>query len=98
MYIRKYAHLRGAYVPDEGEVVLAARSPAGPWVRAAVTTVRRVGDGKIRINFVWLEDMAPERTSTRVGYRKGEPGHVFVTPGDRHSPALIRRTPATGQD
>lgn len=90
MRIRKYADFPAAFVPDEGEVVLAARSPAGPFLRAAVTKVRRASRGKFRVNFVWLE--SNEGAFLDKPAVTGEKGHVYIATDDRVP--LIRRVPA----
>jgi hypothetical protein len=78
------------YVPDEGEVVIAARSRSGPYLRAAVTLVRRASQNKIRVNFVWLEDCAD--TVTGVPVVKGTKGHAYISTDDKAP--LILRLPA----
>jgi hypothetical protein len=78
------------YVPDENEVVLASRSAAGPFVRAAVTKVRRSHADTVRIDFVWLEDSPPTQYSD--GYKAGGKGHVLVSVDGAAAP-LIRRLP-----
>lgn len=56
MIIKQYGDLPITYAPDIGEVVLARRTPADRFVRAAVLYVRRRPDGKLRIKVQWLED------------------------------------------
>jgi hypothetical protein len=90
--IRRYGDLPAVFVPDEGEVVIAARSPAGPYLRAAVTKVRRRLEGYVRVDFVWLEDAVTSPTGT--GCRTGEKGHVDI---HRQDPTpLIKRLPGQG--
>jgi len=87
--IRRYAEFPRMFTPDEGEIVLVARSLAGPFRRAAVTMVRRASDERLRINFVWLEDVPA--TPNHEGDKAGSGGHVYISTRDRMP--LIRRTP-----
>lgn len=88
--IRRYGQFPALFVPDEGEVVLAARSPAGPYLKAAVTRVRRRVRDYIRVDFVWLENAAASPEGT--GHRAGEKGYAYIR---RDDPVpLIRRVPA----
>jgi len=89
--IRRYGEFPAMFVPDEGEVVLAARSPAGPFLRAAVLGVRRAADDFIRVNLMWLE--AHEATATAGPISPGDRGRVYVRRDDRVP--LIRRVPVT---
>jgi len=89
--IRRYGEFPALFVPDEGEVVLAARSPAGPFLRAAVTRVRRSAEDFVRVDFVWLESVLASPSGT--GHRVGEKGNVYVHRDDRIP--LIRRVPAS---
>lgn len=89
--IRRYGQFPAVFVPDEGEVVLAARSPAGPYLRAAVTTVRRASEERIRVDFVWLESAAVSPHGT--GHRAGEKGNAYIAKDD--PVPLIRRVPAS---
>ena len=93
MYLRKYGDRPGLYVPDVGEVVVAARSASGPFVRAVVTSVRRRAADTVRIDFVWLENSGPTVDSD--GYRAGDKGHVTVST-DGAAAALVRRLPVNG--
>lgn len=88
--IKRYGEFPALFVPDEGEVVLAARSPAGPFLRAAVTGVRRASDDFICVAVVWLEDAAATPTGKTVV--AGDRGSVYVRRDDRVP--LIRRLPA----
>lgn len=88
--IRRYGPLPALFVPDEGEVVLAARSKAGPFVRAAVTRVRRSARDYVRVDFVWL-DSAPVSASG-TGIMQGQKGNVYIHRDDVIP--LIRRVPA----
>lgn len=92
MYIKRYAGLPGLYVPDEGEVVSAARSTTGPFARAVVVKVRRSGADMIRIDWVWLEDS--HRDGPRKGFRAGEKGHAQLSVHGTNSGA-VRRLPVT---
>lgn len=89
--IRRYGEFPALFVPDEGEVVLAARSPAGPFLRAAVTRVRRSAEDFIRVDFVWLENALTSPTGT--GHTAGDKGNVYVRRDDRIP--LIRRVPVS---
>lgn len=88
--IRRYGVFPGLFVPDEGEVVLASRSPAGPFLRAAVISVRRASQGFIRVTFVWLESFEAHRQSKAIS--PGDRGSVYIHRDDRVP--LIRRVPA----
>lgn len=90
MYIRRYADFPGLYVPDPGEVVLASRSASGPFITAAVTSVKRRQRDAVRIDFVWLESAPAESTVEGKPYIAGTKGHVTVT---KDGPSLIRRRP-----
>lgn len=87
--IRRYGDLPALFVPDVGEVVLAARSPAGPYLRAAVTSVRRRHSGCIRVDFVWLQSstVAADTRPAEVGAK----GHAEIREDDPMP--LIRRVP-----
>lgn len=91
MYIRRYGEFPGFYVPDVGEVVIASRSPVGPFLRAAVTNVKRASYGAVRIDLVWLEGSPVSATGT--GIREGEKGNVYVHRDD--AVPLVRRIPDT---
>lgn len=56
MIIRGYRGIPLTYTPDEGEIVLARRTPVDKWVRAAVLYVRRNSRGNLKITVWWLED------------------------------------------
>lgn len=88
--LRKYANFPALHTPDEGEVVIVARSASGPWLRAAVVCVRRHSRGKIRVDFQWMEDH--DHTVSGVPVRIGDKGHVYVS--DTDAVPLIRRLPA----
>jgi hypothetical protein len=88
--IRRYGEFPAMFVPDEGEVVLAARSPAGPFVRAVVVKVRRSADDFIRVDLVWLENCPVTPTGKPV--HAGDKGNVYVRRDDRIP--LVRRIPA----
>lgn len=88
--IRRYGQFPAVFVPDEGEVVLAARSTAGPFLRAAVTSVRRSADDYIRIDFVWLEGSLASTSGT--GHAVGDKGNVYIRRDD--TIPLVRRIPA----
>jgi hypothetical protein len=88
--IRRYGEFPAVFVPDEGEVVLASRSAVGPYLRAAVTRVRRRRGDFVRVDFVWLESASV--TPSGSGHRVGEKGHVFIHRDDQVP--LIRRLPA----
>lgn len=79
--IRRYGEFPAVFVPDEGEVVRASGSPAGPFLKAAVTKVRRRANGYIRVDFVWLESWPVSAEGT--GHRVGEKGHAFIRHDDR---------------
>jgi hypothetical protein len=85
--IRKYGEWPAFFVPDEGEVVLASRSVAGPLLRAAVTRVRRASREKIRVDFVWLEPCP--RAINGDPIRVGQKGNVYIATDDEIP--LIRR-------
>lgn len=89
--LRRYAEFPAFYAPAEGELVLAARSKAGPWLKAAVVKVRRASGDQARIDFVWMENgTALNGTPIVSGVTKG---NVTVSKDD---PApLIRRIPAS---
>ncbi len=89
--IRRYGEFPALFVPDEGEVVIASRSPAGPFLRAAVTKVRRAAHDRIRVDFVWLDSWPVSPTGT--GHQAGEKGHVYIALDD--PVPLIRRVPAS---
>lgn len=89
--IRRYGQLPALFVPDEGEVVLASRSPAGPYLRAAVTCVRRRKGDYIRVDFVWLESALA--TPSGSGHTAGQKGYVMIRRDDPIP--LIRRVPAS---
>lgn len=89
--IRRYGEFPALFVPDEGEVVIAARSPGGPYLRAAVVKVRRRTEDYIRIDLVWLE--ASTATPSGKPVAPGDKGNVYVR---RDDPVpLIRRVPVT---
>lgn len=88
--IRRYGDLPAVFVPDEGEVVLASRSPAGPYLRVAVVKVRRRYEGFFRVDYVYLEDHPASPTGT--GHRVGDKGYAYIRKDDRIP--LIRRIPA----
>lgn len=88
--IRRYGEFPALFVPDEGEVVLASRSPGGPYLKASVTKVRRALRDRVRVDFVWLQSWPVSASGT--GHQKGEKGHVYVTLND--AVPLIRRIPA----
>lgn len=90
MYIRRYADFPGLYVPDEGEVVLASRSASGPFIRAAVTSVKRRQKDAVRVDFVWLDSVPEGSTVEGKTYIAGTKGHVLLT---SDGPSLIRRRP-----
>jgi hypothetical protein len=92
--IKRYGELPAVFVPDEGEVVIASRSPAGPFLRAAITKVRRARDGFIRVDFVWLEAAPYQHNGKPIS--PGDKGHVYVRRDDRVP--LIRRVPAEPAD
>lgn len=56
MIIRGYRGVPTTYTPDEGEIVLARRTPVDRWVRAAVLYVRRNSLGDLKVTVWWLED------------------------------------------
>lgn len=56
MIIRGYRGVPVTYTPDEGEIVLARRTPVDRWVRAAVLYVRRNSLGDLKVTVWWLED------------------------------------------
>ena len=56
MIIRGYKGIPLTYTPDEGEIVLARRTPVDRWVRAVVLYVRRNSLGNLKITVWWLED------------------------------------------
>jgi hypothetical protein len=87
--IRRYGLYPAFFVPDEGERVLASRSPAGPFCEAYVTLVRRASRDTVRIDFVWQETDPVSPYGT--GVHEGEKGHVYVSTGD--TVPLIRRIP-----
>lgn len=87
--IRRYGDWPAFFVPDEGEVVLAARSPSGPFLKAVVWKVRRVSRGMTRVDFLWMEDES--RTVSGVPAVSGGKGHVEIREDDRVP--LIRRIP-----
>lgn len=98
MFIRRYGNFPAFFVPDQGERVLAARSPAGPFCEAWVTSVKRHDRDRIRIDFVWCE--SAELTPTGSGVQEGTKGHVYVHADDvvplvRRIPADYRRRPPT---
>lgn len=88
--IRRYDTWPAFFVPDEGEVVLAARSKAGPFLRAAVTKVRRASKDRIRVDFQWLESC--EHTVSGSGAYAGEKGNVYIRADD--PVPLLRRLPS----
>jgi hypothetical protein len=88
--IRRYGEFPALFVPDEGEVVLASRSPAGPFLKAAVVKVRRSAEDYIRVDFEWLESSPVSAEGT--GNRAGEKGNVYIHLDDPLP--LIRRVPA----
>lgn len=90
MRIRKYGDFPAVFVPDEGEVVLASKSPAGPFLRAVVVKVRRASRGKIRVDFRWLE--SNDGTFLDAPAVDGEKGNVYIATDDKVP--LIRRVPA----
>lgn len=87
--LRKYGEFPAFFVPDEGEVVLAARSVGGPYLRAAVTSVRRASRERVRIDFRYLE--ASPVSATGKGCEVQEKGHVYIHVSDRVP--RIRRIP-----
>ena len=91
--LRRYGEFPAVFVPDEGEVVLASRSPGGPFLRAAITKVRRASRDKIRIDFVWLEGALTSPNGA--GHRPGEKGNVYISRDDPDP--CIRGIPA-GRD
>jgi hypothetical protein len=93
MLIRRYGDLPAMFVPDEGEVVLASRSIAGPFLRAVVIRVRRRKSGAVRIDFEWMDDYdGPTPWGGRVA--RGAKGNVYVSADD--AVPLIRRLPKSG--
>lgn len=54
MIIKKYGDIPATYAPDVGEVVMARKSPAGEFVRAAVLGVRRKRGGILEVKVQWL--------------------------------------------
>lgn len=88
--IRKYDQWPAFFVPDRGEIVLAARTPAGPFLRVAVLLVRRRASGKARVDFEYLDDS--DCTVSGVPIRVGDKGNVYITEDDKVP--LIRRLPA----
>ena len=88
--IRRYGELPALFVPDEGEVVRASRSPAGPYLRAVVVRVRRRLD-HIRVDVEWLEgsDVTPTGRTVEAGTK----GHMEIHEDD--PVPLIRRIPVT---
>lgn len=88
--IRRYGEFPAMFVPDVGEVVRAALSPAGPYVRAVVTSVHRADRDFIRVGVQWLEDGGASPGAKPV--RKGIKGSVYIRRDDRIP--LIRRIPA----
>jgi hypothetical protein len=91
VYIRRYGEFPGFYVPDEGEIVLAARSPAGPFLRAVVTSVRRASGGTVRVDVTWLQSSPVSASGT--GIQEGTKGNMYVHVDD--AVPLVRRTPAS---
>ena len=85
--IRKYDQWPAFFVPDRGEIVLAARTPAGPFLRVAVLLVRRRASGKARVDFEYLDDS--DCTVSGVPIRVGDKGNVYITEDDKVP--LIRR-------
>lgn len=88
--IRRYGEFPAMFVPDVGEVVRAARSPAGPFLLAVVTSVHRADQDFIRVGVEWLEDGGASPTGKPV--RRNDKGSVYVRRDDRIP--LIRRIPA----
>jgi hypothetical protein len=78
--IRRYGEFPAMFVPDQGEIVLASHSPAGPFARAVVLSVHRAADDFIRVSLQWPDD--PERPNSS----------VYVRRDDRVP--LIRRVPS----
>jgi len=88
--IRRYGELPAMFVPDVGEVVLASRSPAGPYLRAVILSARRRASGRIRVDFVWLESANVAAWDTPAV--AGAKGNVEIREDD--PTPLIRRVPA----
>lgn len=88
--IRRYKQWPAMFVPDVGEVVLAARSPAGPFLRAVVLYTDRRAEDFIRVGFEWLENYPLTPKGKEVV--AGTTGNVYVRRDDRIP--LIRRVPA----
>lgn len=91
MFLKYESQADGMHYPQQGEVVLAARSLSGPYTQAVVTRVRERYHNRVRINWVWLENSGP--TMTTDGYRAGERGNITVPRGG--CPAFVRRIEGT---
>lgn len=87
--IRKYDRWPAFFVPDKGEIVLAARTPAGPFLRVAVLLVRRRASGKARVDFEYLD--SSDHTVSGTPIRAGDKGNVYIAEGDKVP--LVRRIP-----
>lgn len=90
--LRKYGEFPLFLVPDEGEIVLASKSPAGPFLRAAVLTVRRASRDQIRVSVMWLESSPVSASGS--GAEEGTQVSIYVHKDD--SVPLVRRLPAPG--
>ena len=89
--LRRYGDFPAFFVPAEGEVVLAARSLAGPFLRAAVVRVRRASQERTRVDYQLLE--GSEHTVSGVPFVKGQMSHCYIHADDRAP--LIRRIPGS---
>lgn len=89
-YIRRYGLFPGFFVPDVGEIVLASRSPAGPFLQAVVVRTERASDNRVRIDVVWMDSSALSASGT--GVRAGEKGNLYISTDDLVP--LVRRIPA----
>lgn len=67
MLIRAYRDIPPTYAPDVHEVVLVRRTVCDRYTKAAVTSVRRIKSGHLRLRFVWMEDNPTARTPIVAG-------------------------------
>lgn len=77
MIIRSYAGIPTTFVPDVGEVVMAAMSATHTYYRAAVLNVSRRKAGYVLVRVQWLD-----------GPKVGELGYIRYRPG---TGSLIRQ-------
>lgn len=90
MIIRQYGDLPTTYAPDIGEVVLARRMRAEPFLRAVVLYVKRRRDGALRIKVQWLESNPDAGYAPASPIKAGDQGIIIETL-DPTEPRMIQQ-------